>query len=609
MRRVIIVNGERHLKSYLRHKPASGTGEGKYICFGEVNPKLISLLEEKKFKRSESFDMSEVHRERFIKEYIEVVGKAGKDLNAKAWWATDIASKNRFKSNLAYLLQQFLEIAEVLKGQDYDSLLIINFSWVMVPSLKEIAKESNMTVICKGIFIKKWKEIFFCRLKQFIGVFYHIVRSYWRRCYSRRELGKTIKANISKTKAYYVIRTFIYPSSFGKDGSYFDAFFGRFPEFLKDKKEILIYACILRDYRKFIERIKKCRGYLIVPLEFFLSLSDILTAAIEILFTKIKVKKGVFFFGYDVTKLINNEFLRTAKGIQFYQFLHYWCARKLFKSVSVETFLMTHENNPWERMCTLAFREKDRNIKVIGYQNTVIPQGAANMFISSYESRDLSLPDVILTLGEETKKMITKYGCYEDKVVKNSCGLKFEYLFKIPPYQRKKRSGNILLALEGVFEAYKVTNYVLRELKDNAFYTVRIRAHPAFPLECFKYKLDCDPEAISNFTVSKGSSLEEDIEWADIVIYWGSTVAMEALIMGRPAIHFNMSSVLSFDPLAECNHLKWSVCEQDALLPKIEEINSLDDRELIHGRNKAKEYLQSYFYPVTEDSLKEFIIN
>ncbi|MBM3252536.1 MAG: hypothetical protein FJZ11_07160 [Candidatus Omnitrophica bacterium] len=201
-----------------------------------------------------------------------------------------------------------------------------------------------------------------------------------------------------------------------------------------------------------------------------------------------------------------------------------------------------------------------------------------------------------------------RYGKYQNGMIQTACGLRFEYLFQVPLSQRKQ-SKNILVALEGIFGAYKVVNYVLRELAGDKQYRVRLRTHPLLPLKDFQNKLDYNFQEVPNFELSHGSSLTQDIEWSDVVIYWGSTVALEALSMGKPVIHFDTGSVLSYDPLFECNNLKWSVRENEPLKPVIEKITSLDEDDFIRRRNAAKEYLKQYFYPVTEENLNKFIIN
>jgi len=605
MRTVAIIQGEGPLRLYLRGAIADQVGRQKYISCGEIKSEIVKLLREKGFEKIIAAKKDEDCKKRFIAEYIDLIGAISKEQNTKKWWASDIAAKNRSTSRLLHLLQQFLTIVETVKKENFRHLLIINPSWVIIPSVRKFLNNADVNLICLGTPIKKWIELMFIHSRRVGGVLCRIPKIYWRACYARMKLKVKLKTVFLDSKPYYVIKTFIYNHSFKKDGHYHDVFFGCLPKFLRDKKNVLIYPCILGDYKKCVKNIKKCPDYIIIPLEFFLSLTDILSAAVKILFCRVRIKKDAFFFGCTVKEIVNNEFLRTFNSTQFYQFLHYWSTKSLLKAVSVKTFLLTYENNPWEKMCEVAIREKSVDISIIGYQHTVVPQASVNMFVSRHEADIVPLPEKILTVGEIPKGIIERYGSYKGGTIEASCGLRFEYLFNILLKERK-RSGNILIALEGIFEVYEMVNYVVGELADNTRYNVLIRTHPVLPLKYFRHKLKYNIEHIPNFKVSYGTSLKEDIEWADMVIYWGSTVALEALSMGRPVVHFDNGSIVSYDPLFECNDLKWTVSREESLVAKIEEIHMLSDENFYIQRDSSQAYLKQYFYPITGESLEKF---
>jgi len=254
----------------------------------------------------------------------------------------------------------------------------------------------------------------------------------------------------------------------------------------------------------------------------------------------------------------------------------------------------------------MAVREEFPDAEIIGYQHNVVPQASANMFISKQEQELAPLPDKILSIGNEPKRIMEKYGSYNKGHIECSCGLRFEYLFDKLPSERY-RTGNILLALEGIEKVYHMVDYVLKELKDNKRYRATIRTHPVLPWSYFQKKFGYDLSTHSNITVSEGKSLYDDIQTADIVMYWGTTVAVEALSVGKPVIHFDMGSTLSFDPLFECSSLRWKVSESEALGPVIEEIYALSNNEFETQRKQALAYLGEYFYPIEDKYLAKFI--
>jgi surface carbohydrate biosynthesis protein (TIGR04326 family) len=281
---------------------------------------------------------------------------------------------------------------------------------------------------------------------------------------------------------------------------------------------------------------------------------------------------------------------------------------RLLQAVHVETFLLTYENNPWEKMCIMAVREGAPGI-IVGYQHNVVPQASANMFVSRWEKNAMPMPDRILTVGDRPKEIMERYGNYDCGEIETSCGLRFEYLENLPVAARQ-RLGNILVVLEGIDDVYKMVNYVMKELGRNESFKVIIRTHPVLPFHCIQRKLDYSLDSLPNFGLStRNSSLKDDIEWADVVMYWGTTVALEALCMGKPLIHYSIGTCLSYDPLFECWHLKWTVSDEESMVNILDEIYSLDDAEFYVEQNHALAYIRHYVFPVSEHGLSRFFVH
>jgi hypothetical protein len=402
-----------------------------------------------------------------------------------------------------------------------------------------------------------------------------------------------------------LIKTFIYNHSFSEEHNYKDVFFGKIPDLLNKKNKVCIFAYIFGDYGYCLREIKECNSFKIVPVEFFARFFDMISALKTAFLSRIGVSKK-YFYGYEVSDIIRNELDLTWNGIQYYQLLHYWFLKRLLARLKTDTFLFTYENNPWEKMCISALKEVSPNTFIIGYQHTIVAHASANMFPSRYESESALLPDEILTVGRATKDIMERYGNFKDTPIRASCAVRFEYLFKTGRIQRKNER-NILVALEGVKEVHRLAAYVLRELGGNGDYKVRIRTHPVLPWEYLEKRHGFNLARYPNFHLSPKGPVEADLEWAGVVIYWGSTVGLEALNIGRPVVHYSAGAILDYDPLFESSAFKWRVDENTRLAAVLEEINSLSEEEYISGWVKAKKYLDNYFFPVTEENMAGFM--
>ncbi|MCC6759545.1 MAG: hypothetical protein IT395_07975 [Candidatus Omnitrophica bacterium] len=512
--------------------------------------------------------MTEPRKEQ-IDAYLSLVGQVNRALSSRLWWATDFSSKNRFNSRLPERLQELL----VTKDPSVRS------------SFWQIQRES---------------------LRRFGAGCYHLCRLVSRSFFAMSILSTKLETVFADPKPAYVIKTFVYDHSFANDGTYKDSFFGKLPEFLKEKGErVIFFANILGDYKSCLKMIEDCPNAVIIPVDYFSSFSSILKAVLASWFYKPQVKGPVKFLNYEVARLVNVELATCSSYIQPYQYLHYGQTKALLGEINAKTFLMTYENNPWEKMCMMAVRESSPQTEIIGYQHTVTPQASVNMFISKEEEGVIPKPDRVLTVGEIPKEIIARYTQVNSLPLEAACALRYESLFQLAPLPRTKTK-TILLGLEGIFDVYKMVNFAIEQLKGKD-YKVIIRTHPGLPVSEFSSNLVEGLENLPFIEVSQGKTLVEDLTRCDMTMYWGSTVSLESLWVGKPVIHFDLETLFSYDPLFDCSYLKKTVTLSGDLVQVMEQIYSLSDQDFLSERQKADEYLKKYFFPVNSQYLSKFL--
>lgn len=604
MKKIIFVNNIPWLESYVKQNTAV-RGVRKFYAHEKIGPNALKVLAQGGFSSVKRGDEFGITPEAYARESIDFLGKISKEKSSRLWWATDMASKNRFTSRLSVLLQQYVAICHQILSNQCEELLIVGYDPGVFYQLRKQFEAADCKMICLDSVLQFEALFWAVTIKKRLGIIVNGLMFYGRAILARSILRGRRKRPQAAGAGSYVIKTFVYDSSFDGQGRYRDVFFGRLPEYLKEKENVVIFVNVLGSYRHCLHKIACCSDYSILPIELFVSWGDCLGAVLKLLFLEIRFKDELYFMDYKVRDLVNRELRATVSGIQIIQYLHYECTKRFLREFPADRFLQTYENNPWERMCILAVRENCPAAKIIGFQHTVVPQASLNVFISTQERGTGPLPDRVLTVGQVPKAIMQRYGAYEGYDIQTSCALRHEYIFQLKSFPRKKE-GKILMALEGIREAVEMVDYVVAQLGDDTRYQIKVRAHSVLPWSYFEKELIRRKNTPAGVLVSEDTSLLEDIQWADIVVYWGSTVVLEALKMGRPAVHFDNGALLSFDPLFENTYLKWKVCAKDSLSDVIQKIYDLGEDEFRRHQKQALEYIDKYFYPVNSSNIAPF---
>jgi hypothetical protein len=275
---------------------------------------------------------------------------------------------------------------------------------------------------------------------------------------------------------------------------------------------------------------------------------------------------------------------------------------------------MTYEGRPWERLFMTGLRASRPDVNIIGCQHTVIPQSATDMFLHPKEKNLIPLPDKIITTGLITKKILDKYSAYPQEKVYAGCALRFESLQKLSLIPRKSlhenqlNKFNLLVAFGGTEEEVPLLNYALEQAEEIPEIVFRMRTHPVFPFDqLLQLSLWRDKALPNNVEESNSPSVIEDLKICDAVLYWGTTVSLEALKIGKPIIQFDRGDFLNYDPLFEFLDFKWQVKLGYSLQVTIQKILNLSDIQYGEGQRLGRMYAEQYFYPVTKDNLAAFL--
>ncbi len=618
MSSIVIIHSLSRARHFLSAQPRHLLGNGRYLAFPtSTTLMVIKFLEDLGIKAFLPGPISKEGRDKFLRDYIDIMDVlADQNGHELQWWATDLASKNRFTSPLFGLLDALVRCHDAIdkvSGQG-QLLVLVHPPWPVVLSLENSAKicEWDLKIISSPFskFLARYRG----KVKTWMSVVMGFFSSLFRIWEVRRYFGPMHRKK-EKNKPIYLIKSFVYPGSFSKDGLFHDSFFGKLSEFLErsigDKVDIFTVAVGAENRNKCYQRMKSLKGQQIVPLEAFLRYSDVFKALLHIWWRCItkpfRTVNKLSFLGNEISGLVKECLSSGGWRIKLYQYLHLFAAERTVRTYRLYACALTFEGNPWERMFVEGLRRHFPEAPIFGYQHAVVPQAAAGVFISPREKKYSPLPSIVLTTGEVPSGIMRHYGMLSDDCIRPACALRYDYLYNIDYREKKKGRFLVLVALEGVLEVLPLLEYVFDQAPkcSNAFF--RIRAHPVMPLPEVLSRLGrrIDPEG--NIETSSGGTVVSDVEKSSAILYWGTTVALEALMMGKPLIHFDRGDLLSYDPLFEFNDFKWTVGKNKDLHTVLEEIRNLSDEKHAVLSERGRNYISSYFNKVNEKSMSKFL--
>jgi hypothetical protein len=257
------------------------------------------------------------------------------------------------------------------------------------------------------------------------------------------------------------------------------------------------------------------------------------------------------------------------------------------------------EGNVHERACIQAFRQCSRG-KVVGYAQAIIFALNLKLRLTEKERSLKPEPDLFVCTGPYAKDLLQKIGKNRPKVFRTG------YLLRGLPFakgvQDHKRSRKILIALDGLASTAILLEWILEQAPLLDGFEVILRFHPNMPASRIISRITASiPD---NFRVSE-NDISEDISGCLCVFYRHSSVGILAISNGVPAVHLNIDSPLSGDPIEELFAYKWVVnsgAQMAETILAIQESGDGEDEKLL---SRAREFINGYFHRplVTEPEL------
>ena len=397
-----------------------------------------------------------------------------------------------------------------------------------------------------------------------------------------------------------LINSLFYLNSF-KDGKYTDPFFGNLHNIIKEKGYPVTYICKpLGNFKESVIKLRECREVRILIPYSLISWSKLIYLALKILLRRFEIHQS-FFEGCDFSVLIKWNARRFASFFSFDSEISYAAIRKLCEKNNIYRLLQLYEGNVFERGSIQGFKQKCSGTTV-GYSHAVIYPLNLKMRLTDYEKLMRPEPDIFVCNGIESKRLLKQIGNRETALIHSGCSLRYIPVANDEGAQRNNNL-NILAALDGVWSSVTVLDWLLEQAEGFKKYNIKIRAHPNVPLNIL---LDqCINKLPLNFYQSK-DSLKLDIENSFCVVYRQTSVGMQALLNGVPAIYLDIDAPLNADPLMDLKECKWIVRTPGELFDAIHEIRSLTADEKREAISNAIKYLKDYFVLPNSQNVEQF---
>jgi len=204
-------------------------------------------------------------------------------------------------------------------------------------------------------------------------------------------------------------------------------------------------------------------------------------------------------------------------------------------------------------------------------------------------------PKRLVCTGDRARDIMVKYGGHPADEVVSGYALRHEYLRGMDLRKTlNKPVKNILVVLEGLPSMSNLLRFVYDALNHENRYRTVIRSHPSFNLGTILEGAGLSLEDLVSLTPSKHTAISEDLAKADLVVYKGSTAAIEAGYLGIPLIHVATANLLTDDPLFEIASLKRVVKTAEDMVPAIEEYSAMEQSQFVIERDDLRRYSEQY---------------
>lgn len=487
-----------------------------------------------------------------------------------------------YRTKIEKLISGFFE-----KCEAFDPSYSYGFSSKVLLSIKDYSSLKNFFVLLFFSKLYPERNIYVCSDDPLLSKFVDAALGGSASCNFKRSylpilqrggrtLLRSLLSSANKGGHEYVIFSLSHGVAGDKKDSYFSNFFS-------DKR-----LNVKRFYLSSGSRIRLPSDGNASPLEAHVKLKDI-AVCVYLSLKRQSYKETFLYEGFDLTYIYNTlKFNEHVLGTYYTSLIIERTFERIFSENNVGKLLFPYENRSWEKR--LIGKARNAGVKrILGYQHSSLTprhlsfkQGTQDLNVDNY-------PDKIITVGDVTADWLKESSPPLSGLVVSGASLR-----RVTKKIKHSTNRAVLVPISSSrSEASFLMNVVWQASKscDTEFV---IRTHPTILVDDIFESYDW-PDTV---TLSKGMTLEEDLERTSVIVYSSSTVALEGMLFGRPVIFVDIGDIPSGDPLLDNEKLRPTVVSGSELVFELQAFSALSDKEYGKLQNDLKVYAESYLVSV-----------
>ena len=479
-----------------------------------------------------------------------------------SWASSMLAERNPLTSDFCLDICRIIGLLEGLSQGERHLVVVDDPS--LGRAVDKICRTAGHDSVWRG---PRWQPFrFLCNVvRAQAGAF----RMLWER---RSEKSKTVSS------AHIGILSWASPNSFKTFDR--DAYFGALPSWLKDRG--IVSARLFKpmvwmaSFQHFKTALKECSAP-VAMISDFIPLTAMASALFGLALFPWAVCRSLKLEGFDLTALvkraIGQEFL-SANFVLSYGYSRVAATMKA-QGMELSELLYPYENQPWERALILGFRHHLPSTRLIGVQHAPLAMNYFSACASKRQWRENTVPDLLVTIGQEFKHRVIEYGAPADRVVVGGT-LRFPYMAPLKAIEPrvKNQSKTILVSCAIHFgQSYELCHRVMMAVRDVENVALLINFHPAVDAvsrERLIAKLAPLAKGLSvRYTDAPAYDL---LPSTDLLVYAQTGVAFEAAALGIPILFVGSVTGLDLDKFdaGQSNSYRDQLSLTDAIVKKIE---------------------------------------